>query len=696
MLYNIKVLAWDIARKRDIYLDFSLKTNNKIGFSSRVLIKYLHLSNVVGYIYSYEEMNEESNYPSVIKLIDEEPLLDFEKDLIEYTAEYFKVGIYEVLKYILLNNDKVIETKLEYIEAITPPPMAKINKKEYDLYHDILKNGPVPKDYVGKKSTLNKLLKIGYVKTIFKEREKKEVVVDFLDYKISHRGVDIVRKIEESSKNIVLDIQDNKLKFEIFQELIKKVLSKGKSVLLLAKSIDLGSIQFSLLLNLFKDRVIVFDRFTSYKDRIKNMRLIKNESGYLIIGLPETIFYHIDGLETIIADVSQAREYKLFERPYINFKSIIKKKSGVNKIVFACYSPSISIMARAKKGYYDYIKAQTSDKKYELVKRSDDEILPANMINEIEECLKRGKQVLIYHSTRGYAPIYKCNVCSSVSNCPTCGSPLTYYKNDHMIKCLKCGYYQSSDDYQCTRCGGDHFKAFGYGTQMIQELLTNRFNEYKISRADSDTYKEHEMDNELSAFALGYSSILIGSQVVSANLYLPKVELLIVIDLDWILNRNEFNIEERSYNLLASLLSQVSDTGKSYLISSLINNQTLNLLTEQKYEDFYDYAINKRRLLKDPPYYNIVEIAIESTDRNRLDDVSINLVSFINKNIKDDKSFAIGPSPLRYFGSNRKYKTMIQIKYKERESIDFIIDKILLMHMPSDIILDINIDPYVE
>ena len=132
------------------------------------------------------------------------------------------------------------------------------------------------------------------------------------------------------------------------------------------------------------------------------------------------------------------------------------------------------------------------------------------------------------------------------------------------------------------------------------------------------------------------------------------------------------------------------------LYSFLINNQTLNLLTEQKYEDFYDYAINKRRLLKDPPYYNIVEIAIESTDRNRLDDVSINLVSFINKNIKDDKSFAIGPSPLRYFGSNRKYKTMIQIKYKERESIDFIIDKILLMHMPSDIILDINIDPYVE
>lgn len=694
MFYKVKVLIWDIITKNNKLVDYSLSTAKKIGFSSRVLVKYLQFSQVNGYVFSYEinDTLDKSLIP-VIKVIDDFPLLEEEKDLVIHASSYYKTSIYEVLKIILPFVSKEIETRVLFYKAVVPPPGAKLNKTEYDLYQKIKKEKEVCESDIKNLAVAEHLLELGFLKSELKEPLLRSADINFLDYNFDSFSNDIIQRIRSSDKDVILKISDNKKKFEIYAELIKERINNNQSVLLLCKSIERDSMQITFLNQMFKEKIYIIDKHISEANRVKMLNELRQVDCALVVGLPEAIFYHLNNLSLIIVDVAEAREYKMNNYPYLNFRNLAGEKLDNGRVIYSCYSPSVSFMARANRGYLSYLELEEKRRSFELIRRDEDNIFPEALLKEIETCLKNNKQVLIYHSTRGYAPIYKCRICSSVASCPTCGVPLTYYKDEDYIVCMRCGYKQRLEEYRCDRCGGDRFEAKGYGTMKIVEYLKERFSSYKISRLDNDSYREHEYQNELSSFAMGYSSILVGSQLVSSNLYLPKVDLLIIMDLDWILNRGEYNIEERSFNLLSSLSSQVSSLGKCFIISSFPDNESLKLIARQDYQSFYNHAIVKRKILHDPPYYYIVNVEIIGEDKSRVDDIGISLSGMIKKELLHTKTLVVGPSPVKFLGSNKRFKTIICIKYKVRDEIESLLEKLLSLVVPKDLSLNINIDP---
>ncbi|HBD05900.1 MAG TPA: primosomal protein N' [Firmicutes bacterium] len=696
MLYLLKVLLRDGTSSNDKIATYKLNTDYEVGFSSRVIVRYKMLSQVFGFVFECQPIeNDLVEYPFVTNLMDERPLLESEKDLIFFASSYYKVGIFEVLSTILPFNGEVKETRAIYFQAVVPPPLSYLSKLEYELYRKVVGKGEVLASSLGQKNTAAKLVKKGYLRKVYKETESRNLAPLFFDYSLDEEGKNIVEKIENSSKDVVLKISDNRRKFEVYRELIAKRLKEKKSVVLILKSVDRNSLHLSFLRESFKEYMVIFDRVMSNHIKVTEQKKLLDKEAVLVIGTPEIIFYSIPNLDLIICDSAESMVYKMKAAPHINFRKMALEKEHTGKIIMSCYSPTISLRARVEREYYDYIENKEKQKSYKLFDKSDD-IFSPQLIEKINEVISKGKQVVIYHSTRGYAPIYKCHICSTIARCPTCDVPLTYYKDDQKLVCLQCGYKRDSEDYTCERCGGDRFDQYGFGTMKIAEKLEEIFPDKKIARLDNDIAKIHEFENELTSFALGYSQILVGNQIVSANLYMPKVDLIIIMDIDWILNRREFDIEEKTYNLLSSLLSQVNENGEAILLTNEKENNVINLLAKQDYDSYYNYALNKRKLLKDPPYYYIVDLVLRGYKRAELESLSSRFIELIRKELEGKRCLIVGPSPISYLGTNRRYSTSTQIKYKDRSEIDSLLERLKVIKLPPEMELDINIDPYVD
>ena len=49
------------------------------------------------------------------------------------------------------------------------------------------------------------------------------------------------------------------------------------------------------------------------------------------------------------------------------------------------------------------------------------------LLEEIEETIENGEQVILFQNRRGYAPIIECNTCGHSPQCPNCDVSLTFH-----------------------------------------------------------------------------------------------------------------------------------------------------------------------------------------------------------------------------------------------------------------------------
>ena len=70
--------------------------------------------------------------------------------------------------------------------------------------------------------------------------------------------------------------------------------------------------------------------------------------------------------------------------------------------------------------------------------------------------------------------------------CPNCDISLTYHKSTDQLKCHYCGH-QEAAPHICPSCESEHIRQVGTGTQRVEELLQDTFNDARIIRMDVDT-----------------------------------------------------------------------------------------------------------------------------------------------------------------------------------------------------------------
>ncbi|MFH0852157.1 MAG: primosomal protein N' [bacterium] len=265
-------------------------------------------------------------------------------------------------------------------------------------------------------------------------------------------------------------------------------------------------------------------------------------------------------------------------------------------------------------------------------------IFSRQLQDEILQTLKNKQQVILFINRRGLATFVLCRDCGYVEKCASCEAPLTYHliKSGELQKpiliCHHCGK-KSQPPSLCPKCQSSRIKAFGTGTQRVEQEAQKLFKDAKILRLDSDTAPDAIQQNKIiEEFRQKKADILIGTQMI-LNADIPKVPLVAIISADTLMHLPDFRSDEKMFQTIAQLKNllfchsresgnpdhklQVSQktAGCSFIIQTYNPSAAaLKYAAVGRWDAFYKQEIETRQALKYPPFSQLIKLVFRHRD----------------------------------------------------------------------------------
>ncbi len=594
---------------------------------------------------------------------------------------------YETKVY--LNNEVNID---EYISN------HKRNTKEIEILNTLKEGVHFKKDFT---SAINKLIEKKLV-IVEKNEINREVNSDY------DRREIILTDSQKNAVHEILNSKDDKFllhgvtgsgKTEVYIELLKSILNKGKTGIVLVPEISLTPQIVARFKGVFGDNIAVFHSSLSEGEKYDEYRRIMNGEVSFVVGARSAIFAPLKNIGLIIIDECQSTTYKQESTPKYDAIDIAFKRAEYNnaKVILGSATPLLEQYARAKKRVFHLIKldSRISGKfpSFEIVDMNTESIKHNYIISEkldfeINKSLSKKEQVILLLNRRGYSTFLSCTNCGYVYKCPNCDISLIYHKSSNSYSCHYCGY-KCKSSLVCPKCHEEAIKDLGLGTEKLEGILEKKYG-VKVLRMDADTTSTKNAHQKLiNEFSSGKYSILVGTQMISKGLNFENVSLVGIINPDSSLSIPDFRSSERTYELLSQTSGRVGRfnlPGKVIIQTYNPNNYVYKSVIKNDFDSFFNYEMNIRHKLMYPPYYYICSILITSTDFNVAGNGANKVKKYLDSML-DESYIVLGPSVSSIVRLNNKYRFNIMIKYKD-------INKLIpiLRDLNEMIIKGVNID----
>lgn len=675
-----------------------------IIIGKRVLVPF-GKKKLEGFILNITNKKVDYNLKNIIEVIDEDVVLN---------QELLDIGKY-ISKKTLCNLITCYQTMLP--KALKAKSNVNINKKY--ISYLVLNENNIDNIRSEKQKQIIELLKKGKtlkskctkissssVKTLLEKNIILEIKEE--EYRLIQSEKSLYNKIkltEEQSK-AVSQVLENKNRFvpyllhgvtgsgktEVYMEIIQEII-KNKNVIVLVPEISLTPQFIEKFKNRFGNKIAVLHSALSDGERYDEWRKIRNNEVNIVIGARSAIFAPLNNVGLIVIDEEHSQTYKQENNPKYNAidVAIYRAKKNNCPIVLGSATPSIESYTRAKTNIYKLLELKTRvNASLPVVKLVDmkDEIKKGNkilsdiLIEKINDRINKKEQVILLLNRRGYTTITTCKNCGFVYNCPKCDIPLIYHKSSNTVRCHYCGYGDKKIDI-CPKCGSKDITDYGLGTEKLEQIIKETFNDAKTLRMDIDTTSKKGSHKKLiDEFKNENHNILIGTQMISKGLDFPKVTLVGVINADSTLNIPDFRSGERTFQLL----NQVSGrAGRSNLKGEVIiqgfniNNYSIVCASNHDYKTFYEEEMKIRKKLNYPPFCNISKIEIKGKNYDEVFNEASKISKYLNDNKTDDSIIILGPSACNIPKINDIYQVQIILKYKNTshilEILSFILNK---------------------
>jgi primosomal protein N' (replication factor Y) (superfamily II helicase) len=585
-------------------------------------------------------LNRSSIHPVVKSLLNKKIVL-----LYEEVKEKYKP---KTEKRIRLNADITSEEQLK-------PWFDKLEKtpKQLDVLLAYLRLVPVlthpekNKEGIDKKTLLESSISESSLKTLLKQKvlEEYQFITDRLlfDFHASEtpalsmaqqKALDEINTQRETLKTVLLHGVTGSGKTEIYVNLIKQELTKGKQVLLLVPEIALTTQLMSRLAFFFGEEMGIYHSKFSDNERVEIWNKILLGKLKFIVGVRSSVFLPFTDLGLVIVDEEHESSYKQQDpAPRYNARDCALYTANMHQAftVLGSATPSLESYHHAQTHKYGYI---------ELSERYGDAILPAIevidmkrekkfkteqlgfssiLIKAIEETLSHKKQVIIFQNRRGYAPVLECQDCAHVAQCPHCSVSLTVHAYKNELRCHYCGYSESVPP-GCKVCGSTHLSSIGTGTEKIEEDLKQLFPTTNIIRMDQDTTRsKNGFHRIITSFQNNEASIMVGTQMVTKGLDFDNVELVGIYHADRMWNFPDFRSVEKSFQTLVQVSGRAgrkSTQGKVCIQTFDKNHPLFKWVNTSNFRDFALHELQERDALHYPPFVRLIKIAVKGQDKS--------------------------------------------------------------------------------
>lgn len=431
-------------------------------------------------------------------------------------------------------------------------------------------------------------------------------------------------------------------KTEIYIHLIRQALERHEQVLYLLPEIALTVQIMERLQKVFGNRLGIYHSKYSDAERVEIWRKQLSGNPYdVILGARSAVFLPFQKLGLVIIDEEHETSFKQQDpAPRYHARSAAIMLAGMYgaKTLLGTATPSAESYYNAKQGKYGYVRLSTRYKDIELpeIRVVDVKDLRHRkimrgpfsppLIAAMREVLDSDRQIILFQNRRGFAPMIECRECGWVPKCQNCDVSLTYHKNTGMLTCHYCGFTYRVPTV-CPNCGSTELKGVGYGTEKIEDQISNLFPDARVARMDLDTTRTRNAYSRIIGdFARGKTNVLVGTQMISKGLDFDRVGLVGILDADLMLNYPDFRAHEHAFMMMSQVAGRAGRKGKRGLVilqTKDAASTVIRQVVDNDYEGFFNDMIAERRLFHYPPFFRLVYVYLRHTKAEIADTAGI-------------------------------------------------------------------------
>ena len=422
-------------------------------------------------------------------------------------------------------------------------------------------------------------------------------------------------------------------KTEVYMRAAKRAIDSGGTVMILVPEISLTPQIISRFNGLFgSDRTAVLHSRLTRAQRYDQWKKIQTGQIDIVIGARSAVFAPLENIGLIVIDEEHESTYKSdFTPKYDAIEVAIKRASDEDHsavLILGSATPSVASCYRGKQGIYQTL---TMEKRYnetplpnvvtvdmrEELREGNRSILSRRLAEEMRKSLEKNRQVLLFLNRRGYSTFISCRECGYVASCPICGLSMTYHSTSGRLACHYCGHEEELPK-TCPECGSRYIRHFGSGTEKVEEEISRYFPDCSIDRIDLDSIqKKGELRRRLKAFEKGETDILVGTQIIAKGLDFRNIGLVGIISADVTLNIPDYRSSERTFQLITQAAGRAgrgSEIGEVVIQTYNPDHYAIEFGAGQDYEGFYRKEIEFRKLMRYPPFSDMIQILFTSRD----------------------------------------------------------------------------------
>ena len=423
-------------------------------------------------------------------------------------------------------------------------------------------------------------------------------------------------------------------KTEVYMHLIRELLKKGRSSIVLVPEISLTPQTVNRFCSRFGDTVAVIHSRLSQGRRVEEWHRIRSGEAKVVVGARSAVFSPVRELGLIVLDEEHEGSYKQGETPRYHAREVAKKRAELENalLVLGSATPSLESFHASEKARIVRLDlpVRIENRPLPIVEIVDmrlqrdgkhERVFSLALEAAIRDTLSKKEQAMLLLNRRGFSTYLHCSACGYVMSCPNCRVCLAYHSDKTALLCHVCGT-RVLPQRLCPGCQRNYLHYFGIGTQKVEMEARRLFPDARLGRMDTDsTSRKDSHENILRAFKKREIDILIGTQMIAKGHDFPNVSLCGVISADTALHIPDFRSSERTFDLLTQVAGRAGrgDVPGRVLIQTFVpHHYAVRSAKDHNFYEFYEKEIALRHELAMPPFSHLVQVVVRGVNEKNV------------------------------------------------------------------------------
>jgi primosomal protein N' (replication factor Y) len=492
-------------------------------------------------------------------------------------------------------------------------------------------------------------------------------------------------------------------KTEVYLAAVEAALAQGRGAIVLVPEIGLAPQAVARFRARLGDRFAVLHSALSPGERYDEWRRLRSGEASVCVGPRSAVFAPVRDLGLIVIDEEHDPSYKQEGDPCYDARTVARRRTE------ECGAALVAGTATPRPETWLELP------RVALPSRVDGRRMPPVEVLDMREADPRsgplhpatwealgkvreaGAKAILMVNRRGFAPWLTCRSCGQHWGCPNCDVSLIVHRNAGRIVCHHCAHSEPLPR-SCTKCGSTTLSQAGAGTEQMEGLLAEQLDPMPVFRLDSDTAGARGSHARiLAGFGEAESAVLIGTQMVAKGHDFPEVTLSAILDADATLRFPDFRAGERTFAMVAQLAGRSGrgEAGGEVIVQTLAPEApSIAHAARHDSTGFLAEEIERRRLLRYPPFSHLVRVVLKSESEPRVDQAASKLAAALAETLPDDTDL-LGPAPM--FRVRNKYRRRLLTKAQDRDAtvtvIRTAVERLAADRGLKDVAIGVDVDP---